>query len=72
MAAPLRRVFENASSLTRGKAVGRYGDLNAAGLPSATLAGVRAASELVVEGQSGRFGGGPGRVVVTAGSKNRA
>jgi hypothetical protein len=52
--------------------VGRYGDLNAAVLPSATLGGLRATSKLVVEDRSGSFGRGRDRVVVTASSKNRA
>ena len=69
---PRARVFENASSLTRGMAVGRYGDWNATVLPSATLADVRAPSTLIVEDQSGRFGGGRDRIVVAASSRNRA
>ena len=53
-------------------AVGRYGDWNATALPSATLAGLEAASTLIAEDQSGWFGVGRDRVVVAAGSKNRA
>ena len=71
-AAAQRRVFENASSLTRGMADRRYGDLNATALPSATLAGMSAASKPIVEDQSGWFGVGRDRVVVAAGLKNRA
>ena len=70
--APRRRVFENASSLTRGRTVGRYGDWNAKALPSATLAGLAARSKRIVEDHSRRFGDGRGRVVVTDGLKNRA
>ena len=71
-ATPRRRVFENASSLTRGMAAGRYGDWNAAALPSGTLAGLEAPSKLIAEDHSRRMGGRRDRVVVPAGSKNRA
>ena len=53
-------------------AVERYGDWNATAPRSATLAGMRSPSTLIVEDQSGRFGGGRDRVVVAAGFKNRA
>ncbi len=71
-ATPQRRVFENASSLTRGMAAERYGDWNAAALPSGTLAGLEAPSKLIAEDHSRRMGGRRDRVVVPAGSKNRA
>jgi hypothetical protein len=72
LAAPWRRVFENASSLTRGMAVWRYGDWSAAALPAATLAGLAARSNRLVEHHSVRFGDGRDRVVITEGLKNRA
>ena len=50
----------------------RYGDWSATALPSATLAGLAVRSKRIVEHQSGYFGGGRDRVVVAAGSKNRA
>ena len=70
-AAPRRRVFENASSLTRGMAGWRYGDWSATALPSATLAGLAARLKRIVEHHSGWFGDWRDGVVVTAGLKNR-
>ena len=66
------RVFENASSLTRGMAGWRYGDWSAAAFPSGRPAGLAVSSKRIVEHHSARFGGGRDRVVVTAGPKNRA
>ena len=65
-------MFENASSLTRGMAVERYGDWNATAVPSATLVGLRTPLKLIVEDQSERSGSGRDRGVGAAGFKNRA
>ena len=64
-------MFENASSLTRGMAVGRYGDWYGAALPSGTLAGLAAPSKRIVEHHRARVGRVRDRFVVIAGPKNR-